>query len=124
MLLNLILAHFMQYYNKLRFCKLTCCLLQQYVRSFYLFYIYEKIHTNTCSSVIVLIVVETNALIKKLISIQIIYRCKIREDFFIMKKLVTATTLTAGIGAAIVGLDHGNEANAAEQTTQVDQIST
>ena len=31
-----------------------------------------------------------------------------------MKKLVTATTLTAGIGAAIVGLDHGHEAHAAE----------
>ena len=31
-----------------------------------------------------------------------------------MKKLVTATTLTAGIGAAIVGLDHWHEAHAAE----------
>ena len=31
-----------------------------------------------------------------------------------MKKLVTATTLTAGIGAAIAGLDHGHEAHAAE----------
>lgn len=36
-----------------------------------------------------------------------------------MKKLVTATTLTAGIGAAIVGLDHGqgHEAHAAETTS-------
>ena len=41
-----------------------------------------------------------------------------------MKKIVTATTLTAGIGAAIVGLDHGNEANAAEQTTQANQNTT
>src|SRR5699024_9297070 len=43
---------------------------------------------------------------------------------FIMKKIVTATTLTAGIGAAIVGLDHGNEANASEQTTQANQNTT
>ena len=43
-----------------------------------------------------------------------------------MKKLVTATTLTAGIGAAIVGLDHGQEANAAEttQSTQTTQSTT
>ena len=41
-----------------------------------------------------------------------------------MKKIVTATTLTAGIGAAIVGLDHGNEANAAEQSTQANQNTT
>jgi len=42
-------------------------------------------NTMTFLLVIVLIVVETNALIKKLISIQIIYLFKIREDFFIMK---------------------------------------
>ena len=41
-----------------------------------------------------------------------------------MKKLVTATTLTAGIGAAIVGLDHGNEADAAEQTQPTNQSTT
>ena len=43
-----------------------------------------------------------------------------------MKKLVTATTLTAGIGAAIVGLDQGHEANAAEttQSTQTTQSTT
>ncbi|NWK83246.1 CHAP domain-containing protein [Staphylococcus sp. GSSP0090] len=41
-----------------------------------------------------------------------------------MKKLVTATTLTAGIGAAIVGLDHGNEADAAEQTQPSNQSTT
>lgn len=43
-----------------------------------------------------------------------------------MKKLVTATTLTAGIGAAIVGLDQGQEANAAEttQSTQTTQSTT
>src|SRR5699024_5421539 len=41
-----------------------------------------------------------------------------------MNKLVTATTITAGIGAAIVGLDQGNEASAAEQTTQTSQTTT
>ncbi|SUM34530.1 secretory antigen precursor [Staphylococcus gallinarum] len=42
-----------------------------------------------------------------------------------MKKLLTATTLTAGIGAAMLGLDHGQEADAAEQTqTQSTNEST
>src|SRR5699024_242247 len=41
-----------------------------------------------------------------------------------MKKIVTAPTLTAGIGAAIVGFDHGNEANAAEHSTQANQNTT
>ncbi|WP_251517878.1 MULTISPECIES: CHAP domain-containing protein [Staphylococcus] len=35
-----------------------------------------------------------------------------------MKKLLTATTLVAGLGAAAVGLDHGNEAHAAETTNE------
>ncbi|MFQ3854395.1 CHAP domain-containing protein [Staphylococcus sp. 2S1] len=41
-----------------------------------------------------------------------------------MNKLVTATTITAGIGAAIVGLDQGNEASATEQTQQTNQTTT
>lgn len=42
-----------------------------------------------------------------------------------MKKLLTATTLTAGIGAAMLGLDHGQEADAAEQNqTQSTNEST
>ncbi|RIP37443.1 CHAP domain-containing protein [Staphylococcus gallinarum] len=41
-----------------------------------------------------------------------------------MKKLLTATTLTAGIGAAMLGLDHGHEADAAEQTQSTSQSTT
>ncbi|MBU0438198.1 CHAP domain-containing protein [Staphylococcus succinus] len=41
-----------------------------------------------------------------------------------MKKLLTATTLTAGIGAAMVGLDHGHDANAAEQTQTTNESTT